>query len=442
MLIFPLAGLLYFSVNIISQKNNVSSEMKTLSKLVELSEEVGALIHETQKERGNSAGYLSSNGTEFGAELKKQQTLTDNAIQILNKTISNIKVENYGSDFNTLLEKSVANLENITSKRKAILNQNIDMSNALGYYTSMNKDFLNLIGFISTKSTNSDISNHLSTYVNFLKAKEQSGIERAILTNTFLADSFNVDEFNKFSALVTTQDNYLDVFLTSASNEQRSFYKEKMATPEVLKVQEMRAIVFEKASVGGFDVNAKYWFETMTKKIENLIANNVRIKTAELQATATKELITTIVLVSFIVIIAITIAVIIAKEIIGQLGGEPREVIAIAALISNGDLTYSFNKNEEATGLYAAIKSMTLQLQQIMGNITTASVQIAVASGEMTGYSQKMSEGANEQASSTEEVSATMEQISASFEQNTKWPPVPKKMLQKQPKILKRAARL
>jgi len=425
MLIFPIAGLLYFSISTVIEKQRISQEMQTLTQLVNLSEKIGAFIHETQKERGNSAGYLSSNGSEFEPELTSQKFSTNTALEEVKSTIAKSDLTQYGESFNKKLLIATSHWSKLLEHRKSVIGQTIDINQALGYYTQMNNDFLNLIGNISTQSTNAIITTNLSAYVNFLKAKERSGIERAILTNTFLADSFGIEMFNKFSSLVTAQNNYLDVFLTYASKEQANLYSDKMNVAEVEMVNEMRKIAFANAAIGGFEVNAKYWFETITKKInllkevENKIARDVIVNTNMLQSKAKRALIINIIIIVSIVFVAIIIAIIIARGIIKQLGGEPNEVIAIASQISNGNLTYSFNEQKQATGLYASIEQMTKRLNEIIRNIQTASIQIAEASAKIAGFSQKMSEGANDQASSAEEVSATMKQISASFQLNT-----------------------
>ncbi len=424
MVLIPLLGLLYFSVTTVLLKKQVSNEMNTLTQLVEIGENIASLIHETQKERGNTAGYLGSNNNEFQPELEAQKIATDEKIKFLKDYLKNKNILHFGKQFSDKLTHALNDIKELEEKRTQVLSQSISINEAIAYYTSMNNKFLNVIGFISTQSTNATITTSLSAYVNFLKAKERSGIERAVLTNTFLADSFNTHMFNKSSALVTAQNTYLDVFLTYATPDQKTFYETKMSTPEVAKVEEMRSIAFENAAIGGFEIDAKYWFKTVSlkinylKQVENKLAQDVYLQTKAFEKNANNSLILNIIITISIILIAVAFTIIIARGIIKQLGGEPDEVISIATQISNGDLTYEFNDSIETRGLFGSIKNMTTKLKDIMTNIQTASVQIAEASAEMTGYSQKMLNGANEQASSAEEVSATMEQIAASFQQN------------------------
>lgn len=66
MLVLQLIGALYFSLSTVADRYKLSKEMTYLKTLSNLSVRISALVHETQKERGATAGYLGSNGTEFG----------------------------------------------------------------------------------------------------------------------------------------------------------------------------------------------------------------------------------------------------------------------------------------------------------------------------------------------------------------------------------------
>ena len=65
-----------------------------LIKLVKLSKSLSLLIHETQKERGMSAGYLGSGGKKFKTMLPAQRETTDSKIRLLQKTLNEIGITN------------------------------------------------------------------------------------------------------------------------------------------------------------------------------------------------------------------------------------------------------------------------------------------------------------------------------------------------------------
>ena len=90
-------------------KTNAKQEktIKELKKLVDLSEALSLLIHETQKERGMSAGYLGSKGKKFGTILNKQRILTDNKTKELKTFVGEIDLNNFSARLNSDINKLV-----------------------------------------------------------------------------------------------------------------------------------------------------------------------------------------------------------------------------------------------------------------------------------------------------------------------------------------------
>ncbi len=78
LLAIPLLGFIWSSISSISTSIKASSEMTQLTELTELSTVYSELVHELQKERGMTAGFLGSKGTKFGDKLKRQRQETNN----------------------------------------------------------------------------------------------------------------------------------------------------------------------------------------------------------------------------------------------------------------------------------------------------------------------------------------------------------------------------
>ena len=61
-----------------------SNALEKLGQGVVLSTKISKLIHETQKERGMTAGFLGSKGVKFKDKLSQQRELTNKQIKELN----------------------------------------------------------------------------------------------------------------------------------------------------------------------------------------------------------------------------------------------------------------------------------------------------------------------------------------------------------------------
>lgn len=142
-----------------------------------------------------------------------------------------------------------------------------------------------------------------------------------------------------------------------------------------------------------------------------------RNKSAQKTASLTKSLLVILTLLAIIVCVAIVM--LITRNIMAQLGGEPNEVAEIARRMTNGDLTIDTGSIHSKQGVMKNMFFMVNKLKEVIEAIREGSNNMAVASQELTGASQQMSQGASEQASSVEEVSSSMEEMASNIQSNT-----------------------
>jgi len=62
---------------------------------IELIQHISLLIHETQKERGATGGYIGSNGKKFINKLPNQRLLTDEQVKKFTIFVKTINYSNY-----------------------------------------------------------------------------------------------------------------------------------------------------------------------------------------------------------------------------------------------------------------------------------------------------------------------------------------------------------
>ena len=97
MLFFPVAGLLYFSTSSVWDKWRQSNEMASLEILSDLAVKTSALVHELQKERGMTGGFLGSKGAKFASELPAQRSETDKRAAELNAFLKSFDAGRHGT---------------------------------------------------------------------------------------------------------------------------------------------------------------------------------------------------------------------------------------------------------------------------------------------------------------------------------------------------------
>ena len=99
-----LAGILAVSIFLIVERRNAANEMEVLNELGQFAPVVSAVVHELQKERGMSAGFIGSKGSNFKDTLPGQRSDSDARRTALLKAIQELPIENYGADIGESLE--------------------------------------------------------------------------------------------------------------------------------------------------------------------------------------------------------------------------------------------------------------------------------------------------------------------------------------------------
>ena len=273
LLIVMLTALVYIIINVvgvISTAVESKTSLATVRVLNDFSVKLSLFIHETQKERGASAGFLGSKGKKFVTKLPAQRRLTDEKLLELNQFVSDSDQDNFSQELKSAWAAVKNASEKIPSIRKKVDAQSISVKGSVGFYTGMNSDILNLVALTAKSSESPELVKSLGAYTNFLKSKERAGIERAVMSATFANDAFGKGMFVKFITLMSEQNSFADSFLALANDDMKALYASSMKDNSVKEVAKFRKIALDNASTGGFGVDAEVWFSTITKKINVL----------------------------------------------------------------------------------------------------------------------------------------------------------------------------
>ena len=372
-----------------------------LKELNLLSQELSVLIHETQKERGASAGYLGSKGKKFSDILPKQRNLTNKRINNLNAYISTLDISSFSKELKDEISLLNSKLNQIDAVRSKITSLQMSVKDEVAYYTGMNTNILNIVAITAKLADSPELTKALTGYTNFLKSKERAGIERAVLTATFSADKFGNGMFSKWITLVAEQSSYMDSFLSIASEEDKKYYTDKMKSIVVTEVNSMRDIAKQKALTGGFEIDSVHWFKTITKKI-NLL-KNVDDKLAQLNTellsklesnSKTKMAVTLISYILFALIIFIIIYTIgkgINKSVLSSL--EKLECVS-----SGLDLTCDIvvEGKDEISQISKAIHVMIVAFKESVHQATSVSYSAAKESEKLNNVVLSLSKNSDE----------------------------------------------
>jgi methyl-accepting chemotaxis protein len=289
---FPLIALLYFSGHAVYNSYTTGKNVHNAKVLTELAVRISALVHETQKERGMTAGFLGSKGKKFMDKLPNQRKLTNKAYKNLVNFNKTIDYSIYPAKFEQKMKNAMSMMSNVSSIRNSVDGLLISTQKAIAYYTKMNSLFLGMINGSVKLNKVPEVIKDVAAFNAFLQAKERAGIERAVGANTLAADKFGPNMRSKFINLISTQDSYLNTFKGYSSDVENNYFNKVMVGEDLKEVNRIRKILIDAKEIGGFNIDAEYWFKTITKKIgllkktENYIRDNLRITNKRVKASA------------------------------------------------------------------------------------------------------------------------------------------------------------
>ncbi|AQQ00039.1 chemotaxis protein [Pseudoalteromonas aliena] len=418
---FLLAGVIFYDVSISLKKMSDATQVEANALLVH---KVLNLVHETQKERGSSAGYLGSKGKSFKQELSNQHNNTDSKLNELR-----IKIEEYGpsSSIENHLNQFVTKFSDIQSIRNSVTNLSIPTPEAIKFYTDINKDGLSMVIEAGRLTKDALIAKELFSIYSFSSAKEASGIERAILSNVLASDSFTLELRNLHIKLLTEQDVYIHEALDASPPLMHDIFEQALETPEFILVNRYRESVKNKNN--GFGVSSTEWFQAATQRINKLKeAEESALVLVDKTAKITRQESTTLMVVESLILfigLAISLALFISLRVRLQQSGNILKGINIA--VKERNLTYKIEvvTFDELGKAAVNINTLTKQFDGDLGefhnlsnHISHATHETAAAINQSQNNLIRQEKGIQTIASAAEQMNANILHIAESMKDN------------------------
>ncbi len=249
------------------------SDIKGAQSLLSVTASASALTHEMQKERGMTAGFLSSKGQKFSNELYGQRNKTDAALdqlgELWEEENDDIKSEDFRKAYNTYL----SSVDDLAAMRGKVSGSKVGVAEAIGYYSSCNKKALKLLNRSSEAVKNKLLSSTFSMLSSFLGAVELSGIERAKGASIFAKGTVTSEDYASYKEVASRQLALLDAFIESAPEEYEDAISKYGEADGVLqKINASRAEI--DAALGGKPMKTEPgdWFNNKTTEIGIMIS--------------------------------------------------------------------------------------------------------------------------------------------------------------------------
>jgi methyl-accepting chemotaxis protein len=286
--LIPILALLAIGVMDLMKQRRHANEAEAVAQVVELAPVISGLVHELQKERGTSAGFIGSNGAKFSDSLKQRRQDSDAALKgflaAIPMAAENLKFAGFQAPY----KRAEQALEQLNSVRGQVNQLKMPLAQMASFYTPLIADLLSMVESVSYISQDGEIVRALTGYMAFLQAKERAGIERAMGATGFGKGYFGEQVFRKFVGLGAMQTAFGSVFEHFATPDQKKLWQGVVQGAQTDRVKELRSLAY-KAPFGGQigHVSGPEWFKASTnridqmKDIENLLAKDIVILASE-----------------------------------------------------------------------------------------------------------------------------------------------------------------
>jgi methyl-accepting chemotaxis protein len=418
-LVLPLIALGWFAASGAIARQAVVNELSRMQALTALAQQAGGWVHQVQRERGMTAGFLGSQGKVFGDRLRQQRSDMDAAAEAFFQQRDQLDATLLTSTISSQLAAVEQQWQQNQPLRDQVDLLSVATPEALGHYTGLNSLLMVLVGELAHLTGEGAITRQLAAYYNLLEAKDLAGIERALLSNVFAADAMPEATLQRLLSLIGEERAFLETFRVLSGAANREALETALSGPEVERVLERRALAIQQTA--GFGVNPEEWFDWQTVKIgrlkalEDSVSATIVSATDELKRQAQRDLWWYLAIAVVAAVIAIGMAILIVRTMTRPL---QRALVSIAE--RGDDLTQRLPVpgSDELSRLYQAVNDASAQTEQLIAEMKRNAQSVALASNEIAQGNQDLAQRTEEQSASLVQTASSMEQMTATVRQN------------------------
>jgi methyl-accepting chemotaxis protein len=455
--VVPLVLLVGLAGYDLSSRWHAYSEVAKLAPLAEGVAKLSRFIHELQRERGASAVFIGSKGSQLRAELPEQRRRADTERNAAMAIVATLGATASG-EFKESIAKAESAVTALDARRSDIDAQSISAPASSTYFTDTIAKLLAVTNEIAKVSRQSSVATAVSSYVSFIQGKEQAGQERAFAAGSVAAGRFDVPVYAKVLGLATSQQAYFSTFEAAADPVQREFYNRTLSGPVVDTVVRMREIIASGGLSGDMKgLDGKAWYDATTARIDTLktvedrLAADLAALTSTKQGEANWALFELGILIAIALAISCAVVLMMTRSITVPLG----KLVAIMKDLADGELDVEvdgadrgdeiggmarsvgfFKENlirsrdlvasdTEAVNQRAARAARVGQLTErfdtdittLLGSVTLASSQLQSTATSMSATAGETSRQATSVAATTVQASSNVQTVAAATEE-------------------------
>ncbi len=247
-----------------------ASAFSDMTEVAELVPAVSNAIHELQRERGNSAGFIGSRGDgAFDRRLEAQRDQTDLAITAMKRMFEKDEDVSQTDAMRTATSSALQAMVRLSDARRNVSDFSYSVAQMAGSYTGMIRDLFKFLYVAEKNIVHQQFADEYTALFALMEMKERAGIERAMGANGFSRGVFAPNIYNRFISLQAQQGAFKLVFDNIARDSWVRQLAQTLESKEAVDVDALRQIAIGGGLAGETQgVKGGDWFDTITKLID------------------------------------------------------------------------------------------------------------------------------------------------------------------------------
>lgn len=375
LLAIPVAALIVLSAFNSLDKYREMRTMASVLDVVALSSASGGLIHELQKERGFSAGFTAGKGAVFATEVREQRLATMAMHKTLQEKMHTFIASNHSAALNSSFSPLLNRLTRLETLRARVDEFTVSPTEVIAGYSQIIGQLQGLLHGVLEYCQNAAMYRRAARLLDFVKAKEFAGQERATLNAALSAGSFDKNLYKAWLERVALQNDHLEASLDGASLASRSLYAQQVA-PLREKVEQFRRQAFDSAGQPRLEGDPKAWFAASTAyinalhKVETAMSEELGVLAQELASAVRRDFYVTLGAALAVVLCSLILAWRIVRDITSPLDRS----VKFAQRVADGKLDTGLDmaRADEFGCLAQALNAMLNSIKEMIGKADAA----------------------------------------------------------------------
>lgn len=304
-----------------TEKNHYEASAHLVAEVAVL----GQLVHQLQSERGMSAGFLASGGSETAAKaLKEQRVKTDATLTSATSTVQRLTAISQPQVNGNAPQaiKLPALREALAAERQAIDAKTVTGGAAIKWYSDRINTLVETVYSAVPLFPSVDFAQRIRAYSYLISFKEFAGRERAAVNAALTADkALEPATQAQLIGNIARQDNFDTLYRQTAIQADVQALTLALDKPAVKESLRMRGEVLAKATRGDFEIEPKDWWSAVSEKMNILKAHDDKLSNQlidnarSLSEEAGKNFVAASTLVVVLMLVFITLTVMITRSI-------------------------------------------------------------------------------------------------------------------------------